>query len=179
MRLYGLESDFYRDMNKYLSNHKNDFGIYNTFINILNYGLYNKFLISNDEFPFYRGGSISKKEFKILEENYKSNKKIYYSSKNFLSFSKSEDEAKKFLKIVLDKNNDSIFPTKFIIEKFENSSNFMSNVEMRHYSGFANEQEVLFLPLSSFKIIKIDDDTFERKQIKIIKLNYVGGLLDR
>ena len=94
--MYGLESDFYKDMNEYLCNQENDFGIYNTFVNILYYGLSKNFLISNDEFPFYRGGAISKKEFKILEENYK-NKKNFYSSKNFLSLSKSENEADNFI----------------------------------------------------------------------------------
>ena len=50
----------------------------------------------------------------------------------------------------------------------------MSNVEMSHYSGIASEQEVLFLPLSSFKVTKIEDNLYKNKKIKIIKLNYVG-----
>ena len=74
MRMYGLETDFYYDINKYLSNQENDFGIFNVFVTILYYGLSEKLLICNDEFPFYRGGVISKKEFKIIEDNYKSNK---------------------------------------------------------------------------------------------------------
>ena len=179
MRMYGLETDFYKDLNKYLSNKENDFGIYNTFITILYYGLYNNFLISNDEIPLYRGGVISKKEFKILEENFNSKKKIFYSSKNFLSFSKDENEANKFIDLYCD---NSLFPVKFIIEKYEkdeNSSNLISNVEMRHYSGIATEKEVLFLPLSSFKVTYIDEITFQNQKIKIIKLNYVGGLLDK
>ena len=45
---------------------------------------------------------------------------------------------------------------------------------MRHYSGIATEQEVLFLPLSSFKVTKIEDSLFKNKKIKIIKLDYVG-----
>ena len=92
MRMYGLETEFYHDLNKYLSNQEKDFGIYNTFINILYYGLINKYLISNSEFPFYRGGVISKKEYKNLVENMKE-KTIFYSAKNFLSFSRSLKEA--------------------------------------------------------------------------------------
>ena len=85
MRMYGLETDFYRDLNKYLSNQENDFGIYNSFINILYYGLSKGYLISNNEFPFYRGGVISKKELKILLENV-SKKHIFMSLKiSFLS----------------------------------------------------------------------------------------------
>ena len=45
---------------------------------------------------------------------------------------------------------------------------------MRHYSGFASEQEVLFLPLSCFEVTNISDYIFKNKNIKIIKINYVG-----
>jgi len=45
---------------------------------------------------------------------------------------------------------------------------------MRHYSGMASEQEVLFLPLSCFKIIDLCDSLFNDTKIKLIKLNYVG-----
>lgn len=117
MRIYGLETDFYYDINKYLTNQENDFGIFNTFVTILYYGLFEKLLINNDEFPFYRGGVISKNEYKIIEDNHKSNKNCYYC-KNFLSFSKSETEANKFLNKNLGCNN-SLYPTKFIIEKCE------------------------------------------------------------
>lgn len=170
MRMYGLQTDFYYDINKYLSNQENDFGIFNTFVTILYYGLSQNLLISNDEFPFYRGGVISKNEFKLIEKN------NFYSCKNFLSFSKSEKEADKFLNKNLGCDN-SLYPTKFIIEKCGkklNGNNLMSNIEMRHYSGFASEQEVLFLPLSCFEVTSIDDSVFNEKNIKIIKLNYVG-----
>ena len=172
MRMYGLETDFYYDINKYLTNQENDFGIFNTFVTILYYGLSEKLLICNDEFPFYRGGVISKKEFTIIESNYKSNKNFYYC-KNFLSFSKELDEANIFLSRNLGCDN-SLYPTKFIIEKNLSGDNLMSNVEMRHYSGIATEQEVLFLPLSSFKVTKIEESLFKNKKIKIIKLDYVG-----
>ena len=176
MRMYGLETDFYYDINKYLTNQENDFGIFNTFVTILYYGLFEKLLISNDEFPFYRGGVISKNEYKIIEDNYKSNKNFYYC-KNFLSFSKSEAEANKFLNKNLGCNN-SLYPTKFIIEKCVkmNEKDLMSNIEMRHYSGIASEQEVLFLPLSSFELIDIRDSVYKEKTIKEIEFIYVGML---
>ena len=63
MRMYGLETDFYYDIKKYLSNQENDFGIFNTFVTILYYGISEKLLICNNEFPFYRGGVISKKRW--------------------------------------------------------------------------------------------------------------------
>ena len=111
-------------------------------------------------------------KFKIIEDNYKSNKYLYYC-KNFLSFSKSEEEAEKFLKKNLECDN-SLFPVEFIIKNNLSNDNLMSNVEMRHYSGIASEQEVLFLPLSCFKIIDVWDSLFNNTKIKIITLNYVG-----
>ena len=175
MRLYGLETDFYYDINKYLTNQENDFGIFNTFVTILYYGLTQNLLISNDEFPFYRGGVISKNEFKIIEENRKSHKN-YYFCKNFLSFTKEEKETKQFL----DRNlgcDQSLYLAKFIIEKrgkLFDESNLMSNIEMRHYSGIASEQEVLFLPLSCFKVTDIRDSVYKNKNLKIIIFDYVG-----
>ena len=35
---------------------------------------------------------------------------------------------------------------------------------MRHYCGIASEQEVLFLPLSSFKVTHLDESTFQKKK---------------
>ena len=183
MRMYGLETDFYRDLNKYLSNQENNFGIYNSFINILYYGLSKGYLISNNEFPFYRGGVISKKELQILLEN-ASKKTYFYVSKNFLSFSRNRNEAINFLKnIIQNQNNNDVYPTLFIIENYEkiennnNLSHLMSNVEMRHYSGFATEEEVLFLPLSAFRVTNIEKTSAYNKEARIIKLNYVGMLL--
>ena len=183
MRMYGLETDFYRDLNKYLSNQENNFGIYNSFINILYYGLSKGYLISNNEFPFYRGGVISKKELQILLEN-ASKKTYFYVSKNFLSFSRNRNEAINFLKnIIQNQYNNDVYPTLFIIENYEkiennnNLSHLMSNVEMRHYSGFATEEEVLFLPLSVFRVTNIEKTSAYNKEARIIKLNYVGMLL--
>ena len=175
MRLYGLETDFYYDINKYLTNQENDFGIFNTFVTILYYGLSQNLLISNDEFPFYRGGVISKNEFKIIEENRKSHKN-YYFCKNFLSFTKEEKETEKFLYRNLGCDN-SLYLTKFIIEKsgkLVDGNKLMSNIEMRHYSGIASEQEVLFLPLSCFKVNDIRDSVYKNKNLKIIIFDYVG-----
>lgn len=175
MKMYGLETDFYYDINKYLSNRENDFGIFGAFITLLYYGLTENVLISNDEFPFYRGGVISKKELEMIEKNYKIK---LYSCKNFLSFSKSLEQANSFIRKNLNCDK-SLFPVRFIIEKYEkinegDNDSLMSNIEIRHYSGYAKEQEVLFLPLSAFRIIKIISSNINGKEIKIITLHYIG-----
>ena len=186
MRLYGSEEHFYYDINKYLSNcDNNNFGIYDTFIKILYYGLTENVLICNNEFPFYRGGVISKKEYQILSENKKSCK-VFYVCKNFLSFSKSLNESNTFLEKNLSCGDD-LYLTRFIIDKYENINSvkvndkeekIMSNVEMRHYSGFATEQEVLFLPFSVLKLEELDkgNQVYKGKKLRVIKFHYVGML---
>ena len=46
----------------------------------------------------YRGGKLSKNEFENIAKQKKDKKKVFYFSKNFLSFSKNEKKAKNFLK---------------------------------------------------------------------------------
>ena len=177
MKLYGLNTDFYKDMNKYLSNRENNFGIYDTFSKILFYGLEENILISYDGYPLYRGGVIARKELESLEED------KFYSCKPFFSFSKSLKKSNEFLNKNIEsvkKSNNSLYLARFIIEKYEkikigeNYSNFISNAEMRHYSSFAKEKEVLFFPLSTFRIIKIIDSTYKNNLLKLIRLHYVG-----
>ena len=181
MKLYGLDTDFYKDMNKYLSNRENNFGIYDTFSKILFYGLEENILTSYDEYPLFRGGIIARKELESLEEE------KFYACKAFFSLSKSLSKSNEFLENNIEsfkKSNNSIFLARFIIEKYEkikvgeNYSHFISNAEMRHYSRFANEKEVLFFPLSCFRFKIAEDSTYEFKKIKyplkIIRLNYVG-----
>ena len=111
----------------------------------------------------------------MIEKNYKIK---LYSCKNFLSFSKSLEQANSFIRKNLNYDK-SLFPVRFIIEKYEkinegDNDSLMSNIEMRHYSGYAKEQEVLFLPLSAFRIIKIISSNINGKEIKIITLHYIG-----
>ena len=181
MKLYGLNTNFYKDMNKYLSNRENNFGIYDTFSKILFYGLEEKILISYDGYPLYRGGAITRKELESLE------KEKFYSCKAFFSFSKSLQKSNEFLESNIGSvggSNNSLLLARFIIEKYEkikveeNYSHFISNAEMRHYSGYAKEKEVLFFPLSCFRFKIAEDSTYEFKKIKyplkIIRLYYVG-----
>jgi len=178
MRLYGLQTKFYSDINKYLSNQENNFGLYETFVKALYYGVSESVLLSTNEIPLYRGSVISVNEFKVLKNNYDSKKNVFYSCKNFLSFSKREEKAKEFLDKSLNSMNSSVYLTKFIIRGFvkkANGNNLMTNAEMRHYSDYPSEKEVLFFPFSSFEIIKIDQETYKRSILKIIELNYVGA----
>ena len=133
---------------------------------------------STNEIPLYRGSVISVNEFKVLNNNYDSKKNVFYSCKNFLSFSKSEKKAKSFLDKSLNSMKSSVYLTKFIIRGFvkkAKGNNLMTNAEMRHYSKLPLEKEVLFFPFSSFEIIKIDQETYKRSILKIIELNYVGA----
>ena len=72
--LYTCESQFYRDMNRILTNDDKK-EIYLQFINILLYSIYNKGFKSLSSDELYRGGSMKRSDFKKLK-NYLIKRKI-------------------------------------------------------------------------------------------------------
>ena len=107
IRLYTIESNYYYDINKDLKLNKRD--NYLSFIKILYEGIKLKSLPIGSNNILYRGSKISNEEIKKIK-NYLKNKidnlpaSIVYS-KSFLSFSKDEEIADKYLKRVnINKN---------------------------------------------------------------------------
>ena len=96
----------------------------------------------------------------------------------FLSFSKNIDVAKSFI----HQGNDNLIPVLFEVKglnlkEIEKSSDFFfSNLDLENITEF-DEEEVLFLPLSSFEIISVEDETInvfgEKIDIKRITLKYL------
>ena len=64
----------------------------------------------------------------------------------------------------------------FIVEGTEDDDFFVSNIDINEMklSNFSDEEEVLFLPLSCFEVISIQDEDFFGYQIKVIRLNYLN-----
>ena len=89
----GNKKSFYSDLNKDLSNEK--FDDYHPFIFLL-YDSLNKGVMKSYKNILYRGGKLSKNEFENIVKQKKDKKKIFYFSKNFLSFSKDKKKAKRF-----------------------------------------------------------------------------------
>ena len=183
LRLYTLETDFYGDINKDLTN-LDGFGFYKVFILILYYSIQNKSLKSYVNNKLYRRTLLSKKEmddiikiFDIKKNDINSENEIssvLYYSKPFMSFSKDRSKIYNFA------NN--IYPNTvrvtFILNppKYNNKIYF-SNIDIDELgiSKF-DEKEVLFLPLSCFEIesyTKIGESEYE------ITLNYLDKYYDQ
>ena len=181
LNIYTQNSNFYVDMNRELRERK--FDKYKTYIylmyNALNKGIFKSYCKSN----LYRGGTLSNEEYESLKEkielkqkgeNSETNK-IFFFSRKFLSFSKVEEVAKVFLQTAIFCNYTGVYVL-FIVEGTEDDDFFVSNIDINEMklSNFSDEEEVLFLPLSCFEVISIQDEDFFGHQIKVIRLNYLN-----
>ena len=159
LRLYTLETDFYRDLNKELTN-LDGFGPYKVLILIFYFSIQNKSLKSYVKNKLYRRTLISKNEFdeiiKIFEmkkNNINTENKvssILYYSKPFMSFSKDYSKTLAFANII----HPNTVRVTFILNppKYDNKI-FFSNIDIDELKlNKYDEEEVLFLPLSCFEV---------------------------
>ena len=186
LNMYTYEdAGFFKNMNFDLTNDK--FDIYRIYIFLL-YDALNKKSIKSYSKNLYRGGVLSLKEFENLEAVLKQNEiakknikkgeisTCLYNCKMFLSFSKSENVAKRFI----GSGNKDLIPVLFEVEGLDekdmgNNDFFISNLDLENISEY-NEEEVLFLPFSCFEIVSIKDEeimVFEKIKVKRITLNYL------
>ena len=173
VKLYTLENPkFYADLNRDLTNGK--FDDYHPFLFLLYNGLNKGILKSYNEGVLYRGDCLSFDEYKEMKDNFKESKKdksskaIYYSRK-ILSFSKLEDKAFDFLK----NGKNDLKKIIFQLKEPENKDFFTSNIDIESYSKFPGEKEVIFLPLSCFEIISIQEIKESNLEYSIVKLRYL------
>ena len=180
LSVYTHESYFYINMNKELRERKFDehrIYIYLMY-NALNKGIFKSYCQTN----LYRGGTLSKEEYDSLIEKYEKQKrskletdKIFFFSRKFLSFSKKEEIANDFLQTAIFCNYTGVY-VRFIVEGIEDDDFFVSNIDINamNLSAFAEEEEVLFLPLSCFEVAGIADEDFFGNNIKVIRLRYLN-----
>ena len=170
----GNKKSFYSDLNKDLSNEK--FDDYHPFIFLL-YDSLNKGVMKSYKNILYRGGKLSKNEFENIVKQKKDKKKLFYFSKNFLSFSKDEKKAKSFLKSTA-KNEDAV-TVLFIIKKLKKENFFITNIDMENLSFFKDEKEVIVLPMTCFEIVRIsEEEIFNEVRYRKIYLNYLDKYED-
>ena len=181
VKFYTSESldnnDFYKQLNLDLTNGK--FDEYHPFIFLIYDSLNKGYLKSYNE-TLYRGGKLLKSELKkiiSLKNKYTNkNQKLFYYSKNFLSFSKEEEKAKDFLNNY-DNNAETVL---FIIEKCKNEKYFISNIDIESLSKYKKEKEVLILPLTCFEVVRIGHkETFGNVSYRKIYLSYLDKYLDK
>ena len=188
--IYSCQSNFYRDMNVNLMTQK-DIDLYNSFIKMLYKGLEIKSLKMNCTNDLYRCCFIKKEEIEKLEEiiynppaeEIKENEKIdvcLIYSRSFLSFSKKKEQALKFLS---ENTNNELVSCIFEVNGLEGVEDenefYSSNADIKEFSRFPKEDEVLFFPFSSFIITDIEDgveenDKKQKINVKRITLEYLG-----
>ena len=180
LRIYTLETEFYNNMNCKLMKLKGK--EFYTFIKLIYYSLNKKYLKNRCDIPFFRGDILNDNELQIIINKCKSNSikdKLIYSRK-FLSFSSSEEIAKKFIRMKYTQNATS---TNYILLKINPFPGNIEdakcyNVDMKEFSYFQNEQEYLFLPYSPLILESAEKSkiSFNNSNINIylINLTYIG-----
>jgi hypothetical protein len=158
--IYSLESDFYKDMNKYLSTEGKQ-GIYEAFISLMYRGLYLDVFAKNQEYnklKLYRAQLMNKEEFnniKNLFEKKNDNSlpsEILFSN-SFLSFTYNEKAYHKFLK-----KDEKLVTILFVIENGADLD-FSTLADLDGLSKYYNNEcEILFFPFSSFTIENIEEN---------------------
>ena len=165
--------NFYADMNKDLTNDK--FDDYHPFIFLI-YDCLNKKYLQSYRKKLYRGGQLSKIEFDKMVSNFNknNNKKIFYYSKNFLSFSKDINVAYNFIKNNGQKTDDNTVNILFILDECKDENFFVTNIDIELLSSIKSEKEVLNLPLTCFEIVKIgEEETYGKVKYRKLYLNYL------
>ena len=177
-RLYTEESNFYKDLNKDLNLNKKD--KYLPYIKTLYEGVKLKSLPLASNSILYRGGKLTNEEINKLNNHMKDKIKDLPSSivfsKSFLSFTKDERIAERFLNYELKDNNFS--KVLFILEKDDDIGyNLATHGDIENISFNEYEKEVLFFPFSSFAIKDIKEKNLGKFKRYEIRLLYLGKYL--
>ena len=178
VRLYTIESNFYKDINKDLG--LNKVKKYLPFIKALYEGVKLKSLSLASNDILYRGSKISNEEIKKIKSYL--NKKMkdlpgtIVFSKSFLSFSKERKIAESFLNY--ENKNKNLSKVLYILEKDENLDyNLSTHGDIEKISSIQDEKEVLFFPFSSFEIKEIKEINIGGEKGYEIRLLYLGKYL--
>ena len=179
-RLFTINSDFYKDINKDLRENKKENVL--PYIKVLYEGILLRSLKLASGTILYRGGKLLNKEIKIIE-NYL-NKKLdglpcaIVFSKTFLSFSKDKKIAEEFFG--KEEENDELNNILFILEKDNNMDySLATHADIENISIYPKEKEVLFFPFSSFEIKGIKKIEINKKLGYEIQLLYLSKYLEK
>ena len=174
-RLYTIDSNFYKDLNRDLGLNKTS--NYISFIKVLYEGVKLKSLPLASNKILYRGSKISNGEIKKIQL-YLKKKKPYLPgaivfSRSFLSFSKERSLAEKFLNG--SNSIKGLSKVLYIIEKDDSIGySLATHGDLEKISYFPKEKEVLFFPFSSFEIKSIK---YLYNNFYEIRLLYLGKYL--
>ena len=161
IRLFTMESKFYKELNKSLIN--GYFSDFNQYIFILYSGL-NRKVIKDYNGYLYRASIMYKQELYNIKNSCK-----LVLAQSFLSFSKDDNLVLHFMQ-PHHKSNSNLTNILFIVNPLKEKDITVTNMDIEKISVFVNEREVLFLPFSGFEIVKIEEETEYTK----IYLNYLN-----
>jgi len=161
IRLYTMETPFYKDINHSLGNW--NYSEFNQYIFTLYYGLNRKILKDCHEVQLYRATKINKNEYdNIIHSSCR-----IVLTRIFMSFTKNREIAENFLNF----SNQNLKTILFIINPLTQKNITVTNIDTKELSYFEKEEEeVIFLPFSGFEIINIE----ERGEYTIMHLNYLN-----
>ena len=152
--------------------------IYKSYIKALYDGVRLRSLPLSNEKILYRVGNLSNDEINKIKKYIKNKIEGLPSSiafsKSFLSFSKDENEAKKYLEYT-DKNLPKVLFK--LINDNKEGYNLSTHGDIGKISYYPNEKEVLFFPFSSFEIKDIQNINIENEKGYEIILLYLGKYL--
>ena len=192
-RLYTIESDFYKDINKKLrkrnfllnreellfsANKNNYYSI--TFIKAFYEGLKLGCFNLDLKDKLYRFSCLEQKEIDKIEEYLNKKKQgipgANLFSKSFLSFSEEEHTPnalyEDYKKDKANNENKNLVPVFFhLIKKEDIKKSLYTHINISNISKYENEKEVLFLPFTSFEILSVNKGNDEKY---IIDLTYLG-----
>ena len=173
LRIYTLQSEFFKVLNKSLRYNNNQAAFYYPFIKLCYEGIRKGYLTPYTK-KIYRRSQIEKEEFKLISDKYNSDKNNIFPSlivfsRSFLSFSTEKQVAKGFKGF-----NRNTFSILYIIEEIKDLKNRISNASIEEYSNIPNEKEILVFPFTCFEIINIKEKNEEEIDFEIY-LKYLGN----
>jgi len=183
-RLYSIESDFYKDLNKRLrvenlklkveelfsANKNNYYSI--TFIKSFYEGIKLGCFKSDFKDKLYRFSCITQKEINEINKYLKNKKQgipaANLFSKTFLSFTEDKNIADGFYKDYKnDKSkyeNKNLVPVFFhLIKKEDIKESLYTHIKIDNISFYSSEKEILFLPFTCFEILNVTPILNEEK----------------
>ena len=177
-RIYTIDSDFYRDINRELREKQAKKYEYLPFIKVLYDGVKLQALSIANDTELYRGSIISNLEIELIRKCLADKKPnlpgVIVFSKSFLSFSKERSVAEGFLS--KSKELPDFYKILYILEKDENTDYASStHSDLEDISYYNNEKEVLFFPFSPFEIKGIQE--FKEENRYEVRLLYLGKYL--
>ena len=174
VRIFTEDSEFYKHLNQSLKEGRRD--DYLSYIKVLYEGIKLKALPYSSDDVLYRGAKLSNIEIRKIKDYIQKGEVnglpgAIVFSKTFLSFSKNKKVAKDFMKNNQNNQIENLSKVLFILKSdIDIDYNSSTHVDVGRLSLLDDEEEVLFLPFSSFKIEKIEKE----KDIYKIELKYLA-----